>query len=55
MYSTNPKSRKTFTTGTKYTIQLDKIFPLFDFESAQNFFIKQVTSERNTGVRQSIL
>ena len=56
MYSTNPKSPspKTFTIGTKYIIQLDKIFTLVDFESAQNVFIKQLTSEKNTEARSSL-
>ena len=51
MYSTNPKSRKTFTIRTKYIIQLHKIFPLVDFESIQNIFLKQLTSEKNTRAR----
>ena len=55
MYSTNPKSPRIFTIDTKYVFQLDQIFILVDFESAQNIFIKQPTSERNTGRAREIL
>ena len=39
-YSRNTKLKKTFTIGTKYILQLEKIFTLVNFESAQNIFKK---------------